>query len=113
MNIKGKQVAGVDVDEETRCAHYHTERDIIAIKFKCCQTFYSCYECHEALADHPAAVWRKEEFDQRAILCGACGYTLTIREYLACGAECPNCHAPFNPGCARHYPLYFETGCSK
>lgn len=113
MNIKGKQVTGLAVDKETRCAHYHTERDIIAIKFKCCKTYYSCYECHEALADHPASVWRKEEFDERAILCGVCGYELTIREYLACNAECPHCHASFNPGCARHYPLYFEAGCSK
>ena len=30
-------VYGSIVDHETRCIHYHTQLDIIAIKFKCCQ----------------------------------------------------------------------------
>jgi uncharacterized CHY-type Zn-finger protein len=33
---------------------------------------------------------------------------LSIHEYLACGNTCPTCQAAFNPGCANHYPLYFE-----
>jgi uncharacterized CHY-type Zn-finger protein len=77
---------------------------------KCCGHYYACRDCHAALADHPGAVWAAAEWDQRAVRCGACGAELTIREYLACGAECPACRAPFNPRCAQHYDSYFEMG---
>lgn len=103
------EVHGVDVDEQTRCAHYHGGVDIIAIQFPCCSTYYPCYECHEAVADHPAAVWPKERFDEKAILCGACQRELTIAQYLGCASVCPFCGARFNPGCGRHAHLYFET----
>jgi uncharacterized CHY-type Zn-finger protein len=99
---------GVDVDPQTRCAHYHDERDIIAIKFKCCGEWFSCHQCHATLAGHTAKVWSKEEFGERAVLCGNCGHQLTIREYLQCESVCPQCERHFNPGCARHYHLYFE-----
>jgi uncharacterized CHY-type Zn-finger protein len=42
-------------------------------------------------------------------LCGSCGHQLTVREYLACDSVCPHCRREFNPGCARHYHLYFEV----
>lgn len=108
MHINGITVRGVDVDAQTRCRHYHTEKDIIAIKFRCCNTYYPCYQCHEALADHPIEVWKKEEFEEKAILCGNCATELSIHEYLACRSVCPHCGAHFNPGCADHYALYFE-----
>ena len=47
MICKGHHVAGNVIDSETRCAHYHTELDIIAIKFYCCDTYFPCYQCHE------------------------------------------------------------------
>ena len=47
MRIKGHLVKGAVLDEETRCAHYHSEIDRIAIKFYCCDTYFPCYECHE------------------------------------------------------------------
>jgi uncharacterized CHY-type Zn-finger protein len=103
------EVYGIDVDPETRCTHYHSERDIIAIKFKCCGRYYSCNQCHQALADHPAVPWSREEFDEKAILCGACGRELTIHEYMTCAYHCPYCGAAFNPRCERDYPLYFEV----
>ena len=53
------QVYGAVVDEETRCTHYHTEKDIVAIKFKCCDRYYPCYLCHEEYADHPIERWAK------------------------------------------------------
>ncbi|GIQ68268.1 hypothetical protein XYCOK13_10920 [Xylanibacillus composti] len=31
------------IDEQTRCRHYHSELDRIAIRFKCCDQFYGCY----------------------------------------------------------------------
>ena len=98
---------GTNVNEHTQCAHYHSERDIIAIKFKCCGEFYACIECHQEMANHAVAVWPETEFDAPAILCGNCKSTLSIAEYLACGNTCPACQAAFNPGCANHYHLYF------
>jgi uncharacterized CHY-type Zn-finger protein len=61
--IYGEEVYGVDVDPETRCAHWHSPLDIVAIKFKCCGRWYPCYECHSELADHAASVWPADEFD--------------------------------------------------
>jgi len=111
--VHGTEVQGVDVDPQTRCAHYHSEIDIIAIKFKCCGSWFPCYECHAAVApDHLPQVWPRNEFDQPAVLCGNCGYRLAIDEYLNSGSTCTNCNARFNPGCANHYHLYFETESS-
>ena len=97
------------VGPETRCAHYHGETDVIAIRFACCDTYYPCHACHEAVADHEAEVWPREDFDQKAVLCGVCGTELTVAEYLDSGSECTACGAGFNPGCARHRHLYFES----
>ena len=99
---------GISVNERTQCAHYHSERDIIAIKLKCCDAFYACIQCHEEAADHAPVVWPKSEFTTEAILCGNCQSTLSITSYLGCNNTCPICQAAFNPGCANHYHLYFE-----
>jgi uncharacterized CHY-type Zn-finger protein len=101
-------VHGRGLDSATRCIHYRTPADIIAIKFRCCRTYYSCFYCHQEEAEHPAQQWPESDFGEAAILCGACGSELTIREYLTCNATCPACGAAFNPGCALHYGLYFE-----
>lgn len=100
-------VKGIDVDEETRCAHYHSEIDRIAIKFFCCSIYYPCFECHKAVGCKNPQVWPKERFNEKAILCGACGYELTIQEYLNCASSCPACASKFNPGCSLHAHLYF------
>lgn len=102
-------VHGLDLDPQTRCAHWHSELDVIAIKMRCCETYFACRDCHDALADHPAKVWAATEFDQPAVLCGACGHQLTVTAYLACNSQCPNCSARFNPGCHTHRHLYFAT----
>ena len=99
---------GTGVNERTQCIHYHSERDIIAIKFKCCEEFYACIQCHEEAVSHPAVVWPRAEFDHQAICCGNCHGTLSITQYLHSGNQCPLCRAAFNPGCANHYHLYFE-----
>ena len=96
------------MDPQTRCAHYHSELDIIAIRMRCCGEYYACKDCHEALAGHPIEVWPRVEWDAKAILCGACKAELTIHEYLNCGHRCPACGAAFNPGCGRHAHFYFE-----
>jgi uncharacterized CHY-type Zn-finger protein len=109
MQHSRPEVRGVDLDAQTRCAHYRTARDVIAIKMKCCGLYYACKECHEALADHRIEVWPQGEWSRPAVLCGACGYEMTIAEYMISGDQCPLCCAPFNPGCRKHYGFYFAT----
>lgn len=101
-------VQGATLDHQTRCVHYASPLDVVAIKFACCGEYYPCYHCHAEAADHPARRWPASAFDTRAVLCGVCRYELTIKEYLACHASCPHCGAGFNPGCHRHHHLYFE-----
>lgn len=138
MDVHGHTVRGVDVGPETRCRHYDSGRDVIAIRFPCCGTFYPCYDCHLAVADHEPERWgedgssasggdeddgssarRGEETGSRpaddaadadAVLCGVCGAVLTVAEYLDCDDRCPDCDAEFNPGCRRHYDYYFTEG---
>ena len=103
MQIKGKLI-----DAQTRCVHYHSVLDIIAIKFKCCNEYYPCYECHAEEADHAAQVWNKTEYNTYAILCGNCQNEMSIAAYLQSNNQCPHCNASFNPNCSKHYQLYFE-----
>ena len=100
---------GTQVNARTQCVHYHSKRDIIAIKFRCCDTFYACIYCHHETAGHAPSVWLRTEFNAKAVLCGNCRTTLTIAEYLDCNNTCPYCQAAFNPGCANHYQFYFEA----
>lgn len=105
--IGGLMVKGKVIDNQTRCSHYHTELDIIAIKFKCCDTYFPCYSCHKETADHEAITWPEKEWDKKAILCGVCGHELTVREYMDSNNTCPLCQSSFNPNCKKHYDLYF------
>ena len=107
--IHSVNVNCVDIDAQTRCAHYHTDLDIIAIKFKCCGRWFPCFECHQACAGHPAQVWPADQANEHAILCGACGHQQTIAEYIDGDSICPACDAKFNPACANHRHLYFAT----
>ena len=102
------EVRGIEVDGQTRCAHYNSQVDIVAIKMRCCGIFYACKECHEALAGHQIRVWPRREWNQGAVLCGSCGTELRIEQYLEGGNACPVCRAGFNPGCRRHHHFYFE-----
>jgi uncharacterized CHY-type Zn-finger protein len=110
LDDQGPEVRGVDVDAQTRCAHYRSAVDIVAIKMACCGVYWACKDCHEELAGHAIAVWPRREWDARAVLCGACGVEMTIREYMGCESRCPECGAEFNPGCRRHHHFYFEIG---
>ena len=111
MRVRGHEVRGVDVDGETRCAHYGTERDIVALRFGCCESYYPCFRCHAAVADHEAERWPAGRRDEPAALCGVCGAELTVDRYVAVDA-CPDCGAAFNPGCAGHYDRYFEPAAA-
>lgn len=101
-------VHGIDVSPTTQCAHWHSDLDIIAIKHKCCGQYYACISCHEALVSHSPEVWPRDERNAKAVLCGSCRRELSVDKYLSCGNKCPGCASNFNPGCAKHYELYFE-----
>lgn len=102
-------IYGQIIDEETRCVHYHTSKDVIAIKFYCCHTYYPCYKCHEEACEHPIRRWPKKKFQETAILCGHCQSQISINTYLEAPFTCPNCNHPWNEGCALHYHIYFEA----
>jgi len=89
IRISGIPVRGVEIDSRTGCFHYRSAIDIVAIKFKCCQTYYSCFYCHQEETSHRAQTWSRSEFEEKAILCGACGTELTICQYLECQTICP------------------------
>jgi uncharacterized CHY-type Zn-finger protein len=103
-------VHGLDVDGQTRCVHWRSPVDIVAVKMKCCGAYYACKDCHDALTGHAIEVWPRGDWGERAVLCGACGTELTIAAYLASFDACPACAAPFNPGCSVHRHFYFEAG---
>ncbi|NYD68345.1 CHY zinc finger protein [Agromyces atrinae] len=103
-------VLGRTVDDETRCAHYATPLDVVAIKFVCCDTYYPCFECHDESAGHAVIVRPRDRRDEPGILCGACGSELSTDVYqraLADDAACPRCGAGWNPACSLHAHLYF------
>ena len=105
--VGGRLVRGVEVGPESRCTHYDTERDVVALRFACCDAFYPCFQCHEAVTDHEAERLSVDS-SESAVLCGVCGAELTPKEFVQDDHECPECGAAFNPGCADHYDLYFE-----
>src|SRR5208282_4687222 len=94
------EVCGLNLDPQTRCLHYHSPLDIIAIKMKCCATYYACKDCHDALAAHFLEPWPECEWHTPAILCGACRTELTISAYLACNSIAPRAARPSTPAAA-------------
>ena len=101
------QVHGKTTDDATRCVHYHSQQDIVAIKFKCCGRFYPCFQCHAECETHPAQRWPETEWSEKAILCGECRTEMTITDYRQ-STHCANCGAEFNEGCRLHAHLYFH-----
>ena len=102
------EVYGKPVDGQTRCVHYRTLKDIIAIKFCCCGKYYPCFRCHEECSGHPAQVWPVDQWQERAILCGVCRSEMAIADYRA-STHCRSCEAEFNDACRNHAHLYFDV----
>ncbi|WP_096390311.1 CHY zinc finger protein [Halopenitus persicus] len=102
-------VRGVDVDPETRCAHYRSDVDVVTFRFACCDAYFPCFRCHAETTAHDAVPWPRDRFDEPAVLCGACGETLAPTAYLAADHACPACGAAYNPGCRAHHDRYFEV----
>lgn len=103
------EVGGPVVDDQTRCAHYATALDVVAIRFHCCGRWYPCLHCHAESEDHPVLPWPADRRHAEALLCGVCRRRFSIAEYLQVEG-CSGCGAAFNPGCSRHHPVYFEVG---
>lgn len=102
------RIFGRTVDDQTRCVHYHTEKDVIAIKFRCCLRYYPCHLCHEEESDHKLQTWPRSRWAEPAVLCGVCECEMSIPAYLAT-TSCPSCGVRFNERCAAHTHLYFQT----
>ena len=105
--MPSEEVNGIEIDDETRCAHYGSETDVVALRFGCCGEYYACFRCHGEIADHPPEAWPVRRRSEPAVRCGVCGADLTAEAYVSVDA-CPECGARFNPGCADHYHRYFE-----
>lgn len=70
---------GIGLDSSSRCYHYHTKLDIVALKCSVCQKYYACYKCHDALEEHCFAATKSDE--TFPVLCGSCRQMLTLKEY--------------------------------
>ena len=57
------RVLGPTVDDHTRCVHYASPLDIVAIRFHCCGEFYPCFRCHAETVDHAVSAWPAARFD--------------------------------------------------
>lgn len=101
-----KKINGLLIDNESRCQHYHTELDIVALKCFECQKYYACYQCHDSLEDHTFRAYPCQLKEDKVLICGVCRHEMTIKEYQEAVA-CPNCHSAFNPACSKHYDIYF------
>ncbi|XCY62422.1 CHY zinc finger protein [Streptococcus iniae] len=97
-------VFGIGLDAQSRCVHYHSLTDIVALKCQVCQKYYACYHCHDEMENHPFATTDTSE--ALPVICGACRTFLSRKEYET--KACPNCQKPFNPECARHSSIYFN-----
>ncbi|MGT2958360.1 hypothetical protein A9Q68_07465 [Streptococcus bovimastitidis] len=95
---------GIDLDQESRCRHYHSDLDIATLKCQACQKYYACYQCHDSLEDHPFEPSGKEEV--YPVVCGACKNQLNLASYQK--GFCPYCQKAFNPKCALHKDIYFK-----
>ena len=102
------RVHGATIDDETRCIHYRTAVDIIAIRFACCDRYYPCHLCHGEAETHEAKRWAVADRGAKAVLCGVCKAEMAIATYLTVGS-CPDCGSAFNERCRLHTHLYFQT----
>ncbi|OBA27769.1 hypothetical protein HANVADRAFT_1265 [Hanseniaspora valbyensis NRRL Y-1626] len=110
-------VCGKLIDDETRCEHWHSPIDIIALKFKCCPNkYYPCFSCHVETnePDHKLIKYDLiKDKNEKVVLCGKCKTELTFDQYQSKLTEdslkCPSCLSDFNPGCKLHYCHYFDS----
>lgn len=99
------KIYGIKIDQQSRCIHYHTKNDIVALMCRQCQKFYACYKCHDELNNH---TFRPVYANQvHNILCGNCRSLLKYNQYKL--NYCPYCQHSFNPKCIIHHSIYFKN----
>ncbi|WP_083966359.1 CHY zinc finger protein [Corynebacterium kutscheri] len=97
-------IHGIAVDSYGRCAHYHSENDVVANKCATCTTWWACYQCHDQVSDHS---FGRMPLSETAVLCGICHTVMDYYTYSA-RSSCPGCRHSFNSGCALHAHVYFQ-----
>ncbi|CAM4272370.1 CHY zinc finger protein [Weissella hellenica] len=97
------KIYGLALDDDGRCQHYHTQRDVVALACDQCQQFFACYLCHNALKDHSFVPTNEASTE---ILCGHCRHVMNFQAYSK--GVCPECHYAFNPKCKLHHDVYFK-----
>eukprot|EP01052_Picozoa_sp_SAG31_P033622 SAG31_NODE_3824_length_3849_cov_2.006400_2_plen_208_part_00 len=104
------KVHGVGLDAQTRCAHWRSPSDVLALKAPCCGRFYACHSCHAELENHEWQPWpAATPGSEHALFCGVCQSSFSLEDYLGASCPaCPACAAAFNPGCKNHWELYFN-----
>ena len=119
MSSARPPVHSLAVYADSKCAHYHSELDIVALRHPCCGKFYACVACHDALESHRAAPWPRSRWGEPAVCCGACGTVITVLAYMDRYAQneaavtCPACSSGWNPKCKRHWTRYFDMGTAE
>ena len=75
---------GVEIEthRESRCKHYHSKLDVLALESSCCNKFYSCVKCHDEMENHAMIPWDSDtSLNRHALLCGVCEKTFSIRTW--------------------------------
>ncbi len=98
------KIHGKELDKNGRCAHWHGPSDVVALLCGKCGKYYACYSCHDEMEDHPFEATGSET--EYPVVCGNCMTRLTREEYMT--GACPHCKFAFNPGCCKHYDIYFK-----
>lgn len=89
------------------CQHFKSPLDVVGFRFACCEGCWACRECHDEAVNHETKPWPRDD-PRPAVMCGACGFAMTAKTYLARTSEqCPCCDHPWNPGCRDHEDRYF------
>ncbi|SCU94390.1 LAFA_0F21550g1_1 [Lachancea sp. 'fantastica'] len=107
---------GLLIDNQSRCVHWNSQLDVVCFKLKCCQHYYACHSCHDALESHPVQKYNiSQDPSSHVVLCGVCRNTMSFNQYRSKTAsirdqslQCPFCCASFNPNCKLHYSIYFD-----
>ena len=67
--VRGK---GLSEHSETRCSHWHSPRDVLALAAPCCGgDFFACAQCHDEVTGHVLQPWPSDTpLATHALLCG-------------------------------------------
>lgn len=99
-------IFGLQLTTDGRCQHYHGPTDVVANKCARCQQYFACYQCHDAMRTHHFVAMPVTP-TAKVVCCGNCRHELTWSQYQT--GTCPFCQHAFNPRCALHQTIYFQS----